>query len=118
VGERDDFWDAGLAHASADLETERRQIPIRGLPQPTGCRPTTKFSPPPFGASSWQQAKKQTVFCYRPRRALLTLEAIKRFAATIHDVPESVRLNLALRDSSFDRYSGVVLAERRFDVSV
>jgi len=48
----------------------------------------------------------------------LTLEAIKRFAATIHDVPESVRLNLALRDSSFDRYSGVVLAERRFDVSV
>src|SRR6516225_8859814 len=48
--------------ASADLETERHQIQIRGLPPPTGCRPTTKFSPPPFGASSRQRPKKTDGF--------------------------------------------------------
>ena len=82
--QRQDFWDAGLTPSTTDLETERQQSPIRGLAQPRGCSRAAKFSPPPLGASSFQQTeKKQTEICHRPRCALLTLEAIKRFGVRL-----------------------------------
>jgi hypothetical protein len=60
----------GQCPATAALETEWEKSPMRGLPQPTGCRPIAKFSPPLFGASSWQQAEKTERFSVTVRAAL------------------------------------------------
>ena len=52
----------GTHPATVDPETDQPQSPIRGLPQPTGCRPIPKSSPPPLGASSWQRVQKTVGF--------------------------------------------------------
>src|SRR6516162_5016646 len=56
----------GAHPASADLETERHQIPIRGLPQPTGCKCTRSSRRRCSDRQASNKRKNRTVFCYRP----------------------------------------------------